>query len=456
MKHIHFIGISGAGLSALARVMLGRGWSVSGSDPAAPNRVTLELEGHGARIYSQHAAENIKGAELVVATSAARDDNPEITAARRQQIPLLKRREFLRVVTNGYDTIAVAGSHGKTTTTAMLGLILTGAGLDPTVVVGGVVPGWNTNARIGSSKWFVIEADEYDYAFLGLEPRIAVVTNIDYDHPDLFPTPERYEKAFADFLKQTRSDGVIVVCGDEGAANNAAVASGRAVIRYGFGEPNEWRAAQVRANAAGGSDFEIYRENHFVCAASLQVPGEHNILDALAALVAGQSAGVAVERAAQTLARFSGVGRRFKVRGMYQGATIIDDYAHHPTEIQATLHAARMRFPKATIFALFQPHTYSRTRVLLDEFAGAFRDADRVLISEIFAARERDDSGLSGRMIVERMQTNARFVETLDEAERILREELKAGDVLLTLGAGNVNQVADRMALQPRLENGNA
>lgn len=456
MRHIHFIGIGGTGLSALAQVMIGRGWLVSGSDPAAPTRVTRELERQGAKIFSHHAAENIEGAEVIVATSAAKEDNPEITAARLKQVPLLKRREFLREVTSGYDTIAVAGSHGKTTTTAMLGLILADAGLDPTVVVGGLVPGWNTNARVGASKWFVIEADEYDYAFLGLGPKIAVLTNIDHDHPDLFPTREHYEIAFADFMKQTRPDGIIVVCGDERAANQAAEASGRAVIRYGVGAGNEWQATRIRANASGGIDFEIQRENHFVTAASLQVPGEHNVLNALAAVVAGQTAGVAVEQSVETLAQFSGVGRRFQVRGTYQGATIIDDYAHHPTEIRATLHAARMRFPGATIFALFQPHTYSRTRALLDEFAGSFQDADHVLVSEIYAARERDESGLSSRRIVERMQTNARFVETLDEAERILREELKAGDVLLTLGAGNVNQVADRMAHPQRPENGNA
>ncbi len=444
--HIHFLGISGAGLSALAQVMLGRGYSVSGSDPAAPNRVTTELEKLGAKIFSRHDAENIAGADLIVVTSAAENDNPEIVAAHLQNIPILKRREFLREVTRANDVIAIAGSHGKTTTTAMIGLILADAGLDPTVVVGGMVPEWETNARVGKSNWFAIEADEYDYAFLGLDPKIAVVTNVDYDHPDLFPTHELYQNAFADFLKQMRVNGVVVVCGDERAAGELAEASGRNVIRYGTGEQNQWRAAKICANDLGGSDFEIFRGNDFVGSGSLQIPGQHNVLNALAALAAAQSAGVEMEAALKTLARFGGVGRRFQVRGSFNGAMIVDDYAHHPTEIRVNLRAARERFPQARIWALFQPHTFSRTRALLDEFANAFEDADRVLITEIYAAREKDDSGLSSGMIVERMKGEARFVETLDAAENILRAELRVGDVLLTLGAGDVNQVATRLS----------
>lgn len=456
MKHIHFIGISGAGLSALAQVMLGRGWLVSGSDPAAPNPVTVELERQGAKIFSQHRAENIEGADLIVPTSAAQESNPEIEAARSRKIPVLKRREFLSELTSSYDTIAVAGSHGKTTTTAMIGLMLAEAGFDPTVVVGGVVPGWNTNARVGSSKWFVIEADEYDYAFLGLAPKIAVLTNVDYDHPDVFATRALYKEAFTNFLKQTRADGAVVVCGDERAASNSAEAAERKVIRYGRRAENEWRASEIHANANGGSDFEIFHHNQFLGVASLQVPGEHNVLNALAAVATAQTAGVTIPQAIQTVSDFTGVGRRFQVRGTYQGAIIIDDYAHHPTEIRASLDAARSRFPGAKIFVLFQPHTFSRTRALVDEFASAFASADRVLITEIYAARERDDTGLSSRMIVERMRGNSRYVETLDEAERILRQELGAGNVLLTLGAGNVNQVAERLVPAGRHESGNA
>lgn len=444
-QHIHFIGISGAGLSALAQVMLGRGYAVSGSDPAAPNRVTDALEKLGAKIFSGHAAKNIAGADVIVATSAAPSDNPEIVAAHYQQVPILKRREFLREVTRDNEVIAVAGSHGKTTTTAMIATILENAQFDPTVVVGGIVPTWHTNARVGTSNWFVIEADEYDYAFLGLEPKIAVVTNVDYDHPDLFPTREIYQNAFAEFLKQTRGDGEIVVCGDERTATNIADAAGKNVIHYGVGQANEWRAADIRANELGGSDFEIFYENQFVGKISLQIPGEHNVLNALGACVAAQRAGVTIGASGLTLGDFSGVGRRFQIRGMFHGATIVDDYAHHPTEIRATLRAARMRFPNARVMALFQPHTFSRTRALLDEFVNAFADADKVFIAEIYAAREKDDSGLSSRALVERMNQNAQYVETLEQAEEVLRAELRLGDVLLTLGAGNVNQVGEAL-----------
>jgi UDP-N-acetylmuramate--alanine ligase len=449
-RHIHFIGIGGAGLSALARVMLGRGEVVSGSDPTAPTPLTDELEKLGATIYAAHDARNIHGADLIVTTSAARGDNPEIVAAHLQHIPILKRREFLRDVTRGYDVIAVAGSHGKTTTTAQLALVLEAAGLDPTVVVGGIVPGWQTNARVAenpANRWFVIEADEYDYAFWGLEPKIAVVTNVDYDHPDLFPTREAYRDAFGQFLKQTRADGVSITCADEHGLKQLAESNAPHVICYGTHAENDWRATNVQSNARGGTDFAIYRQAQFVGTASLQVPGEHNALNALAALIAANTAGVAIETALATLAQFGGVGRRFQVVGSYNGATLVDDYAHHPSEIRATLHGARMRFPNQRIWALFQPHTFSRTRALLDEFAEAFGDADKVLIAEIYAAREQNDSGLSARAILERMHhqllhPDARYVETLDTAQEILRKELCPGDVLITLGAGNVNRVA--------------
>ncbi len=441
-RHVHFIGISGAGLSALAQVMLGRGYVVSGSDPAAPNRVTDALEKLGAKIFSGHAAKNVAGADLIVTTSAAPEDNPEIVTAHLQHIPVLKRREFLRELTRGDDVIAIAGSHGKTTTTAMIAEILVAAGLDPTVVVGGIVPAWDSNARVGASKWFVIEADEYDYAFWGLEPQIAVLTNVDYDHPDLFPTREAYQSAFAQFLKQTRADGATVVCGDERAASDLAENARRTVIRYGFGDANEWRALKLRANSSGGTDFEIFHSNHFLTKAALQIPGEHNVLNALAAFAAAQRVGVTFDACRLTLENFSGVGRRFQIRGRFRGATLVDDYAHHPTEIRATLRAARMRFPGARILALFQPHTYSRTRALWDEFANAFGDADEILIAEIYAARETETTNLSSRALVARMdRVNARYVASLEEAEKILRMELRAGDVLLALGAGDVNRV---------------
>ncbi|MBI4673859.1 MAG: UDP-N-acetylmuramate--L-alanine ligase [Chloroflexi bacterium] len=445
VRRIHFVGVGGAGLSALARVMLGRGFVVSGSDATA-SRVTDDLADAGVKIFVGHAAENIAGADLIVVTSAAPADNPEIVAAQAQNIPLLRRREFLREVTAGYDTIAIAGSHGKTTTTAMIATLLADAGFDPTAVIGGMIPEWQTNARVGTGKLLVIEADEYDYAFLGLEPFIAVVTNVDYDHPDLFPTRDAYQNAFAQFMAQTRRDGVLVVCGDEQVALDLASRSGRAVVTYGLGRDNDWRAEEVLPNARGGSDFTVLHGGNALGQASLQVPGTHNVLNALAAIVVTRRCGAAYAVAGETLTKFKGVGRRFQVHGTFHGAVVIDDYAHHPTEIRATLSAARMRYPHAKIWALFQPHTFSRTRALLDEFANAFEDADRVLVTEIYAARERDAAGLSSTSLVERMDARkTQFVAALAQAEELLRKELRDGDVLVTLGAGNVNQVAARL-----------
>ena len=445
VRHIHFIGIGGAGLSALARVMLGRGLAVSGSDVAA-SAVTDALADAGAKIFIGHAAENIAGADLIVVTSAAPQDNPEIAAAHLQQIEILKRRDFLRDATAGYKTIAVAGSHGKTTTSAMIAAILADAGIDPTAVIGGIIPAWQTNARAGNSEWFVIEADEYDYAFWGLSPFVAVVTNVDYDHPDLFTTPDVYQKAFAQFMAQVQPDGTIVVCGDETVAAQLAKQSARANVTYGINNQNDWRAENIRPNARGGVDFDAVFAEKTEASFSLAVPGTHNALNALAAVVVTRQCGVTYDVSWKTLSNFKGVGRRFQIHGTYNGAIIIDDYAHHPTEIRATLSAARMRYPNAKLVALFQPHTFTRTRALLDEFANALALADRVLVTEIYAAREQNDTGLSARALVERMaQDKAQFVETLTQAEQQLRQELHAGDVLVILGAGNVNQIAVRL-----------
>lgn len=446
MKHIHFIGIGGAGLSALAYILLARGYKVSGSD-TAPGAVTETLAKRGARIFVGHAPQYVEGADCVVTTSAATADNPEIVAALLQQIPVLKRREFLRTITAGYDVIAVAGSHGKTTTTALIAVILTAAGLDPTVVVGGILAEWGVNARAGQSQWFVIEADEYDNAFLGLVPEVAVLTNVDYDHPDLFPTPEQYRAAFATFLAQIHTEGLVIVCGDEPVACALASASARRVRTYGLNPGNDWRAAGVERNDHGGMTFAVERGTKRMGSVSLRIPGEHNVLNALAALAAADAAGIAFDTAGPIVETFTGVARRFQLRGTYHGAVLIDDYAHHPTEVRATLRAARLRYPQARLWALLQPHTFTRTRALLDEFAAVLREADCVLVTEIYAARERDSLGISGREVVEQMGTHrARFVATLEEAETILRNELRAGDVLITFGAGHVNQVAERLS----------
>lgn len=447
VRHIHIVGIGGVGLSAIARVLLARGIQVSGSDRAASS-ITGELARLGARVAIGHRAENLDDdVDVVLVTSAVSEDNPEIIAARRRHIRVVRRYDFFAELTRGKKTIAVAGTHGKTTTTAMIALILTNAGLDPDAVIGGHVPELDGNARAGRGEYFVIEADEYDRAFLGLRPHLAVVTSIELDHPDCFRDVEEVTRAFREFVRLVPRDGVVIGCGD--AARVAALLptlEARA-LGYGFAAENVWRAGAVTPNPRGGSDFGVWRGGAALGNWSVEIPGAHNVLNALAALAAANQVGVDLEVARATLANFRGVARRFEIKGEFRGVTIVDDYAHHPTEIRATLAAARVRFPQRTLWAVFQPHTFSRTRALLDEFARAFLDADHVIVTEIYAARERAAEDWSGAQIVERMRhRDAHFSATLEQAAEFVRERVRAGDVLITLGAGDVNRVGELIA----------
>jgi UDP-N-acetylmuramate--alanine ligase len=448
-KHIHLVGIGGIGLSAIARVLLARGYQVSGSDPA-PSWMTAELAQRGAQVFTKHRAENI-GADidLVVVTSAVSGENPEVRAAQARGIRVVKRREFLGELTAGYRTLAIGGSHGKTTTTALAALMLEAAGLDPTVIVGGLVPEFASNARVGQGDYFVIEADEYDHAFLGLNPYLCVITNVDYDHPDIFPTPADYQQAFVEFARRVQPDGMLIVCGEDAGANSVAarVETRTRTRRYGWSETNDWRVTELRPNGWGGNDFQIIASGRVLGEVHTRIPGRHNVLNALGASAAALSAGAAFEAVQATLEEYRGTGRRFEVRGEFGGVTVVDDYAHHPSEIRATLAAARERFGDRKLYAVFQPHTYSRTRALLDEFASAFDLADCVIITEIYAARERDPLGVSGMDIVARTKHHdVRFIATLEGAVDYLARRVAPGAVVITLGAGDVYRVGDRLA----------
>lgn len=448
---VHIVGIGGIGLSAIARVLIARGVQVSGSDQSA-SPITDELARLGARIFIGHRAENIGDvqADLVLVTSAAPPENPEVIEAQRRGIRVEKRYDFFAELTAGKTTIAVAGTHGKTTTTGMIATILMDAGLDPTAIVGGMIPELNGNARAGNGEHFVIEADEYDRAFLGLRPTIAVVTSIEMDHPDIFRDVDDVAKAFRQFMDLVPRDGLIVGCGDSArVAKELRELEGTAVARYGFDAANDWRASDVKSNARGGSDFVVWRGGTRIGDFELQVPGQHNVLNALAALVVANHVGVDWQVARATLKRFRGAARRFEVKGEFAGVTIVDDYAHHPTEIRATLAAARARFDRRTTWAVFQPHTFSRTAALCDDFANAFADAEHVIVTEIYAAREHDNGSVSGRQVVEKMKhPDARFIASLDGCIEFLQAQLRGGDVLITLGAGDVNRVGERVAQQ--------
>ena len=455
--HVHLVGIGGIGLSAIARVLHGQGYGVSGSD-LQPSALTQELVREGITVRSGHRAAWVQGADLVIASSAVPQENPELVEAARLGIPVVTREEILPDLTSGHITIAVAGAHGKTTTSAMIAWILMHAGLDPTFIVGGVLLNLGTNARAGRGPHFVIEADEYDRAFLGLHPHVAVITTLEHDHPDCYPTFREMRAAFSDFAHQLRPGGLLIVCGEDPETRRLGeilADGGRRVETYGLDSGWNWWAQG--AEPGNSAQFEVRRHGSEegntavqngtrlgTCA--LQLPGSHNLLNALGALAASAEVGVDFGTAAAALTLFRGTARRFEVKGQSNSITVVDDYAHHPTEVQATLAAAQMKYPGRTTWAVFQPHTYSRTAMLLDAFAGAFCLADHVVVTGIYPARETDTLDVSGADIVERMEhPDAQYAETLEDAVQVLLQRIKPGDIVITLGAGDGYLIGERL-----------
>jgi len=437
-RKVHLVGIGGAGISAIAKVLHGRGDEVTGSDRVRSIYADA-LEKDGIRIAYAHSAENVVGASQVVVSSAIPDGNVELVHALELGIPVQRRDAFLRELTAESETIAIAGTHGKTTTTALIAWLLVQAGHDPTFMVGGMVTDFESNARVGQGPHFVIEADEYDRAFLGLQPKVAVVTNVEHDHPDCYPSKEDFYIAFQSFVDQV--EDCLIVCGDDEGAQSLKSGSVRKVT-YGFSMELDWRAEEIRSNPAGGSDFLVIRNEETLGLTRTRLPGEHNVKNTLAALAVVDHLGVDIKRSNEALTEFHGVERRFELLGEAKGVTVIDDYAHHPTEIRATLQAARARFPGQEVWAVFQPHTYSRIRSMLDEFGKAFADADRVLILDVFAAREAEDPALSGKVIAENIDHgNVRFIPELNGAAQVLFDEVREKSVVITLSAGDGNQV---------------
>jgi UDP-N-acetylmuramate--alanine ligase len=424
--------------------------------------ITDALADMGATIYEGHRAENVGDADLVIVSSAIPAGNPEAAAAREKGIPVVKRDWMLGHIMEGRFGIAVAGSHGKTTITAMIALLLTEAGLGPTFIVGGILENLGTNAKAGRGEHFVVEADEYDRTFLGLKPRIAVVTNIEMDHPDCYPELDDLVEAFREFVHLVPANGCVIGCGDEervrevlGAREQGSKGAGEqwpGVVTYGLSEEVDWRAVDIRANELGGHDFVALYDGHVVGEFGLRIPGLHNVQNALAVLAVahrlgpstGSGQGLELAAVGKTLRSYRGVLRRFEVKGEANRIVVIDDYAHHPTQIRTTLRAARENYPGRTIWAAFQPHTYSRTKALLSEFAASFADADHVVVTDIYPAREFDDLGVSAADIVARMRhPDARYIPGLNNAADHLFDHLKAGDVLITLGAGDGYKVGE-------------
>ena len=448
MRHVHLIGIGGSGLSAIARLLLERGDDVSGSDQVL-SVWAQDLIALGAKVYLGHKAEHISGADLVIRSSAIPETNIEVQAAREQGIPVLKRQQFLGQLLSEHTAVAVAGTHGKTTITAMIAYLLTALGADPSYIIGGTAKDLKSNAHFGSGPCFIIEADEYDRMFLGLRPDLIVVTNVEHDHPDCYPTLEEYRQAFKEFVNNLRDDGTLLACQEDpgAAALMDVVPGGRSALAYGFSEPASYRAEKIAPNDSGGFSFEasLYlagKAPRALGAVSLQVPGRHNVQNALAALTVVHQLGLDTGHAAQLLAGFTGTGRRFDILGEAYGVTIIDDYAHHPTEIKTTLAAARSRYPERRLWAVWQPHTYSRTQMLMERFSTSFNDADKVIITEIYASREKAVD-FSSRSVVQSMShPDAVYMPTLHDAADWIIENIQSGDVLLVLSAGNATEIS--------------
>ncbi|MGD9098932.1 MAG: UDP-N-acetylmuramate--L-alanine ligase [Anaerolineae bacterium] len=454
--HVHLVGIGGAGLSAIARVLMEIGCRVSGSDRVA-SALTAALAEEGATVYVGHRAEQVSGADLLVVSSAIPADNAELRAARTRSIPVLKRADFLGQMMTGRVAVAIAGSHGKTTTSGMMATVLLAADQDPSFIVGGQIAHLGTNARAGTGP-FVIEADEYDRTFLGLRPTIAVVTNVEHDHPDCYPTFDEFRAAFEAFVALLPEYGQLVVCADDPGARALgalAGAQGKSVMRYGLVEEADWQAMNAQPNGAGGCDYVALRRGELKGLVRLRIPGAHNVLNSLAVLAVSDLLGLPFDVVTQALRLFRGMGRRFEIKGVANGVTVVDDYAHHPTEIRATLAAARQNYPGRRIWAVWQPHTYSRVKTLLDDFVTAFADADHVVVTPIYAAREIDDLGVSSERVVARMDhADARAVADLDQAVALLEAQVRSGDVVLTLGAGDSHVIGERLLEMGKFANG--
>ena len=452
MTHVHFIGIGGSGLSAIARLLKESGYEVTGSDQSL-SPFAVELQSISVQVYIGHHPRNSAGAEMVIRSSAIKDENPEVKAALLAGIPVYKRSDFLGRLMENKIGIGIAGTHGKTTTTAMIAWMLYALKRDPSFIAGGTLNNLKVNAHAGSGDAFVIEADEYDRMFLGLKPRIEVVTNLEHDHPDCFPTFEDMHSAFEGFVDLLPPDGTLIACAeDDGAATLIAHARRKklSVVSYSLqGEmtinsPQWVQARTVKPNENGGFDFSVMTNMGSMTNAfkvSLQVPGEHNVRNALAALSVAAVMGLPMQKAADALGQFTGTGRRFEVRGEPKGVLLVDDYAHHPTEIRATLAGARARYPERRIWAVWQPHTYSRTQTLLYEFSRAFSDADEVLVTEIYASREAKQEFSSAEVVASMPHTSARYSGSIGDTKKYLLEHLRFNDVVIVLSAGDADQI---------------
>lgn len=439
-QHVHFVGIGGSGMSGIAEVLLNLEYTVSGSD-LKRSAVTERLEKLGARFFLGHAPEHVRGAHVVVTSTAARPDNPEIQEARRLAVPVIPRAEMLAELMRLKYGVAVAGSHGKTTTTSMVAFVLDRGGLDPTVVVGGRLNVLGSGARLGKGDFIVAEADESDRSFLKLSPTLAIVTNIDREHLETYRDLADIQDAFVSFVNKVPFYGAAVLCLDDAPIQEILPRVERRVVTYGLA-PGASVSARDLDLTGFGSTYVATSKGDALGAVEVRVPGLHNVLNSLAAVAVGLDLLLPFDRIQEGLQAFTGVDRRFQVRGEAGGVTVIDDYGHHPTEIRATLTTLRARAGRARTIVFFQPHRYTRTQTLWNDFASAFGAADVVLLTDVYAAGEEPIAGVGAeglaRAITERGHRGASYAGDLETATRRLVDEVRSGDVVLTLGAGSV------------------
>ncbi|ABR46390.1 UDP-N-acetylmuramate--alanine ligase [Alkaliphilus metalliredigens QYMF] len=446
LKHIHLIGIGGISMSAIAEILLENGYHISGSDMKESN-LTHKLRDHGAEIFIGHASENIQNPDLVVYTAAVKADNPERIRAEELGIPLADRAEMLGQIMKKYEkAIAVAGSHGKTTTTSLISLLMEYSNLDPTILVGGELDEIGGNIKIGQSQHFITEACEYVESFLKFYPFIGIILNIDEDHLDYFKDIEHIKSAFKKFAQRIPKEGFLIASYDDAHVREISRDLDCHVITYGIKTKSQFMAHNIEFSFEGLPSFDVSFEGKTIGSFSLNIPGLHNVYNSLAAIATTYVLGVDPVAISKHITRFKGIHRRFDLLGEVKGAKVIDDYAHHPVEIRATLEAAK-KYPHKKIWCVFQPHTYSRTQALLKDFAKSFYLADHVIITDIYAAREKDEGIVNSQGLVNLIvqEHPAQYIGGFEEISRYLYDHIEAGDIVLTMGAGDVYLIAQML-----------
>jgi UDP-N-acetylmuramate--alanine ligase len=454
IKHIHFVGIGGIGMSGIAEVLLNLGYKVSGSDMKESD-TTERLRKQGGEIFIGHRAENITSPHVVVISSAVKNDNVEVVAAREKQVPVIPRAEMLAELMRLKYGVAIAGAHGKTTTTSMVATVFAAGGIDPTVVIGGKLNSLGTNAKLGQGEFLVAEADESDGSFLKLSPTIAVVTNIDAEHLDYYKDIDEIKAAFLTFINKVPFYGVAVLCLDQPHIQALIPSIEKRYLTYGTSTQADYQARDISLRPLG-STFRVVHHNQDLGPFELSVPGVHNISNSLAAIAVARELDIELETIRKALREFSGVQRRFQIKGEVGGIIVVDDYGHHPTEIKATLAAAAAGMERRVV-VVFQPHRYTRTRHLLEEFFTAFNQADKLIVMDIYAAGEKPIPEVSGQVLYEGIKKHGhRDVTYLPERDKIvehLAAVLKKGDLLITLGAGDVWKLGEQVL--EKLQHGN-